>query len=76
MTHVNSLEYITFIFFEATNGIDFLRRNREYLLRWVVGDIGATIDIKTVMNLSQALRSATADPANRHFGVMIECCGA
>jgi hypothetical protein len=57
MPHVNSLEYITFIFPEATNGIDFLRRNREKLRRWVVGDIGATINTMTVMNLSRALRS-------------------
>jgi hypothetical protein len=75
MAHVNSLEYITFIFLEATNGIAFLRRNRECSRRWVVGDIGATIDIRTVTILRRYFGQQL--PILRPgLGVMIKCCGA
>jgi hypothetical protein len=38
---------ITFIFSTPVNDIDFLRRNGECSYCWVVGGIGATIDLKT-----------------------------
>jgi hypothetical protein len=39
---------ITFIFLGSVNDIDFLLRFGECSRRWVVGGIGATIDIDTV----------------------------
>ena len=53
---------ITSIFLGPVNDIDFLRRFGECSRRWVVGDIGAAIDIKTVNDFSQ-VRLVIADPA-------------
>src|ERR1700694_471371 len=73
--NVNSVRNtITFIFLGLRNDIDFLRRYGECWHRWVVGGIGATIDIKTTNNLFAGMRFATADPAGRYFSVVIKCC--
>jgi hypothetical protein len=41
---------ISFLFLARSISIDFLRRFGESLKRWVVGDIEAAIDVKTVKN--------------------------
>ena len=46
------------------NDIDFLRRNGEWLKRWVVGDIEATIDLDGDGLFAGAGRLANADPAS------------
>jgi hypothetical protein len=44
---------ITFIFLLTMNGIDFLRRFGECFTRWVVGDIGAALDLTAIMAFSR-----------------------
>ena len=48
---------ITFIYSDLPNDIDFLRRFSECLCCWVVGDIGAGLDPKTLNDLSQVASS-------------------
>jgi hypothetical protein len=57
---------ITFIFFVPANSIDFIRRYGECWSRWVVDDIGTTIDFGTVKDLS-ARYLGIADPCELVF---------
>jgi hypothetical protein len=41
-------KYITFISLREANDIDFIRRYEECCTCWVVGDIGARIDLRAV----------------------------
>jgi hypothetical protein len=41
-------KYITFIFLDPLNGIDFIRRFGECCSCWVVDDIGATFDLTAI----------------------------
>jgi hypothetical protein len=45
---MEDIKDITFISLRPTNDIDFIRRFGECCSRWVVGDIGAALDLKAI----------------------------
>jgi hypothetical protein len=46
---------MSFIFISRVNGIDFIRRIGECCSCWVVGDIGATLDLTAIDDLLQVV---------------------
>jgi hypothetical protein len=69
-------EYISFLFPALANNIDLLRRYGEWSRCWVVGGIGATIDLTGINDCFGRWCLVGANLASRYFRVVSNVAGA